>query len=72
MLEMGLVESNETRRIDELFSRLRGVIAEVRSDIPGRLDNGLDREDNLRLMQSDHVAEIISLLGRGLSRRLAD
>ena len=72
MLETGLVESNETRRIDDLFSRLRGVIAEVRSDIPGRLDNGLDREDNLRLMQSDHVAEIISLLGRGLSRRLAD
>ena len=71
MLEMGLVESNETRRIDDLFSRLRAAIAEVRSDIPGRLDNGLDREDNLRLMQSDHVAEIISLLGRGLSRRLA-
>jgi hypothetical protein len=72
MLETGLAATSEASRIDDLFSRFRLAIAEVRSDIPGRLDNGLDREENLRLMESDHVAEIISLLGRGLSRRLAD
>jgi hypothetical protein len=70
-LELALVESGEQHHIDALFSRLCGTIAEVRADIPGRLDNGLDREENIRLMRSDHVAEIGWLLRRGLARRLA-
>ena len=71
VLELGLAQSDERHHIDTLFPRLRRAIAEVRADIAGRLDNGLDREENLRLMLSDHVAEIAWLLRRGLARRLA-
>jgi hypothetical protein len=70
MLEKGLTRYGEEKRISELFDRLHQAIAEVRADIPGRLDNGLDDAQNRRLLQSDHVAEIIQLLRIGLSRRI--
>ena len=67
----GLEQAGEGPHIESLFVRMRRAIAEVRADIEGRLDNGLDREQNVRLMRSDHVAEIVWLLRRGLARRLA-
>ena len=71
VLERGLEQAGEGRRIESLFARMRQAIADVRADIEARLDNGLGREQNVRLMRSDHVAEIVWLLRHGLSRRLA-
>lgn len=71
MLEKGLAKHGEEQHTTQLFGRLRKVMAEVRADIQGRLDNGLDKAQNERLMQSDHVAEIIQLLRIGLARRVA-
>jgi hypothetical protein len=70
-LERGFVQSGEANCIEALFSRLHQAIGEIREDVAGRLDNGLGREENVRLMETDHVAEIAWLLRRGFARRLA-
>jgi len=67
----GLEQAGEGQHIESLFARLRQAIVRVRADIAGCLDNGLDREENVRLMRSDHMVEIVWLLRRGLARRLA-
>lgn len=69
MLEKGLDMYGEAQQTERIFARLQKVLREVWADPSRRLDNGLDRSENERLMQSDHVAEVIELLGRGLERR---
>lgn len=68
LLQKGLARHGEASRVDELFERLKGAVERVRGDIAGELRNGLDADQNGRLMQSDHVAEIIDLLRLGMSR----
>jgi hypothetical protein len=70
-LERGFEQSGNPHHIEGLFNRLHQVIGEIRSDVARRLDNGLDHDENVRLMQTDHIAEIVWLLRKGLARRLA-
>lgn len=67
-LQQGLAAHNESARIDDLFDRLNVAIAQVRADPVAGLKNGLDEHQNRRLLQSDHVAEIIDLLRLGMCR----
>jgi hypothetical protein len=69
-LELGFAQSGEANHMEALFSRLHQAIGQIGEDVAGRLDNGLDREENVRLMQTDHIAEIVWLLRKGLARRL--
>jgi hypothetical protein len=71
LLERGFNRAGQAAYVEDLFKRLNTVIGEIQKDVAGRLQNGLDRAENTRLMQTDHVAEIVWLLRRGLVRRLA-
>lgn len=68
LLEQGLSAHGEATQVDEMFGRLAGVVASVRRDLAGGLNNGLDAQENRRLMESDHVSEIVDLLRLAMAR----
>lgn len=70
-LVRGLEMRDETRQAESLFERMHTALGAVHQDMGAGLNNGLDAAENRRLMQSDHVAEIIELLGLGFERRFA-
>jgi len=67
-LEQGLAAHGEAAQVDSLFARLAKAVERVRADLTAGLNNGLDARENRRLMQSDHVAEIVDLLRLGMAR----
>ncbi len=67
-LEQGLRAHGEAARVDELFGRLGRAVSKVRADMVAGLKNGLDAEQNRRLMRSDHVSQVVDLLRHGMSQ----
>jgi hypothetical protein len=70
-LEEGLRKHGEQPLLDDLFARLAAAVGRARQDPAAALANGLDADQNRRLARTDHVAEIVSLLRLGLSRRFS-
>lgn len=68
LLEHGLAAHGEEHLLADLFARLIHAIDDVRADPAGALGNGLDGEENRRLMFSSHLSEVVSLMRLGLSR----
>jgi hypothetical protein len=66
MLLKGLDMHGETEQVDALYARLRAVLKTAHADPCHALNNGLDLEQNRRLMLSDRVSEIVALVGLGL------
>jgi hypothetical protein len=54
--------------VEDAFARLAGVLRALRQDL-GRLRNGLTAEENARLMRTENVRVILSLVRRGLRER---
>jgi hypothetical protein len=69
LLMTGLKAHEEEDVLDRLFDRLNAQLARVRANLAVGLGNGLDAGQNARLMETDHVAEVIGLLRLGLTTR---